>query len=155
VAVPGNGRQHGAEAQEVALGAVEPLHRLVCGDDLRIDLRELVVRQTPPLDYSRRDVRQEHVRPLYEPVGDSLPFIRVEVQEDAEFAGVVVVEIAADVVAGLPLGERRDGTQRVDVRLRLHTHDGRAVVGEHPPADRPRAEPREVGDLHAVERSAS
>ena len=79
------------------------------------------------------------------------PFFGVAVEEDAELAGVVVVEVAADVVAGLALGERRDHAQRIDVRLRLDAHDGGAVVGEEAAADGAGAEPGEVGDFDAFE----
>src|SRR5207244_3282847 len=98
-----------------------------------------------------RDVREKDVRPLDEPAGDALTFVGVAVEKDSELTRVVVVEIAADVVAGLALRERRYRAQRVDVRLRLDAHDRRAVVGEQAPADGAGAEPREVGDLDAFQ----
>src|SRR5439155_6507075 len=151
VVVAGYRREDGAESQEVAVRSVEPLHRLVGGDYLRVDLDQVLVREPPALDDTWRDVRQENVRPLDEPPGDPLALLAVAVEEDAELARVVVVEVAAHVVAGLALRERRDCAQGVDVRLRFDSHDGRAIVCEQAPADRPGAEPGEIGYLDAFQ----
>src|SRR5437773_5957723 len=154
VVVAGYRREDGSEAEKVAMGPVETLHRLVSGDDLRVELDEVLVRQTPTLDDPRRDVRQKDVRPFDEAAGDALALLGVAVEEDSELTGVVVVEVPAHVVAGLALRERRHRAQRVDVRLRFDSHDGRAIVCEQAPADGAGAEPRQVGDLDAFGRQA-
>ena len=51
--------------------------------------------------------------------------------------------------------ERADEAQPVGRAVALDVHDGGAVVGERLGGDRPDADPREVGDLDALERQAA
>src|SRR5439155_7897992 len=112
VVVARNRGEDGAEPEEVTVRPVEPLHRLIGGDDLRVYLDEVLVRQAPALDNPRRNVRQEDIRPLDEAPGDALAFVGIAVEQDAELTGVVVVEVATHVVSGLALRERRYRAQR-------------------------------------------
>ena len=118
-----------------------------------------------------RLVGDEDVAPGDELAGHLLAHLGAEVDGDAELAGVVVVEVAADVVAGLGdaagveavlaafavavgaglHGERGDAAEAVEVRLRLDADDGGAVAAEILGADGAGAEPGEVGDLDAFE----
>ena len=98
-----------------------------------------------------RDVREEDVRPLDDLAGELLALVGVHVEEQVVLSGVEVVEVTADVVAGLVLREGSNGTQGVDVRFRLDANYGRAVRRQVVRADRASAKPREVGDLYAFE----
>ena len=146
--VAGDRREHRAEAEEVLVRAVEALHRLVGGDDRRVDLRP-ARRSSRSQRSTTRGVwlvrKMSHQAMSLRAI--AMPSFGVQVERDVELAGVVVVEVAADVVAGLARRERPDAAQAVEVRLRLDAHDGRAEDGEVLGADRPGAEPREVGDL--------
>ncbi len=127
--------------------ALVALHRHVGGDDPGVDGGQLVVRQAPSLDHARREVGQKDIRPGDEPLRDLLALIRVEIEGQVQLARVEVVEVAADVVPGLVLGERLYRTQGIYAGLRLHSHDRGAKGGQVFGADRPGPEPREVRDV--------
>ena len=101
----------------------------------------------------------------------SVPSSVLRLMRDAELAGVVVVEVAADVVAGLVTAASGTPQPCRRSRARLHRERPRCAAVECASdstrttvapkraevlrADRPGAEPREVGDLDPVEWHAS
>ena len=150
----GDGGEHGAEAEEVAVRSERALHRLVGGDDLRVDGAELLVGEAPALDHARGEVGEEDVGALDQAERHIARALGGHVEQERGLTGVVVVEVCPDVVAGfaglLGLGQ----AQAVDAGFALDADHLRAKVGEGASGDRAGAEPGEVGDADAVERAS-
>ncbi len=141
-----DGREDGAETKEVAVWPFEPLHWRVRGDDSGIDLADLLIAQVPLVDYARREVGEEDVGLLDDAVAELLSSFGVQVQLNRELAGVVVVEVAGDVIAGLERaigieGERLYGAEGVDLGLGFDAHDFGAEGREGLGGNRAGAEP--------------
>ena len=153
----GDGGQHGAETEEVAVGSDHALHGRVAGDDAGIGGHDVLGEEVPLLQHARREVGHEDVGALDQAVGDLLAALAVEVEQEAELARVEVVEVAGGVVgvahlrAVLVEGDGLDDAERVDAGLGLDAHDLGAEGGERLAGDGAGAEPGEVGDAHALE----
>jgi dTDP-4-amino-4,6-dideoxygalactose transaminase len=84
-----------------------------------------------------------------------LPFFHVQVQLDGELAGIEIVEVPRDVVAGLEAairvhGERLDNPERIDLRFRFHPHDFRAKRRQRLRPNWASTKPRKVRDPQAL-----
>ena len=156
----GDGGEHGAEAEEVAVGANHALHGRITGDDARVGGHDVLGKEVPLLQHARREVGHEDVGALDQAVGHLLPALAVEVEQEAELARVEVVEVAGGVVgvghlrAVLVEGDGLDDAEGVDAGLGFDAHDLGAEGGEGLACDGAGAEPGEVGDAHALQGEA-
>ena len=152
-----NRREHSAEAEKVAMRPFEPLHGRVRRDQTRVNRRQLFVAQVPLVNHPRGEVGEEDVRLLDQPVSDLLAPLTVQVELHGKLAGVEIVEVARDVVAGFRRairieGERARDAQRIELRLRFDADHFCAERRERLSADRASAEPRKVGHADPVKR---
>ena len=139
--------------------------RLLDVNDVRPDRLQHVPAQPQPLQHAGRETLGYDIAHPHQVLGNRQPLGMADIQRNAALAGILVVELPAHVevfhprqrprrgIARRPSADRRHRRQaRVGIVLPLHLVAFRAHRGQEPGPTRRGQEPREIQDLHALQR---